>query len=115
MCHQNGGSLLRTCMAALILCAGCDGASRVSGTVVDARGNACQRVMVELVSSTKDGVLREVREGQTDDDGRFSVGVMHPPTKVTLTLIVKSGGRELARISVDKKSSKALEIVSQCQ
>jgi hypothetical protein len=58
--------------------AGCDGYTSVSGRVLDPKGKPIPEASVKLIQQTDHP---RSSTAATDEEGRFSVGVTHAPTK----------------------------------
>jgi hypothetical protein len=74
----------RSLIFALILLAtpaGCDGATAVTGRVVDPAGKPIVAATVKLTQEPDDPARSRSHTVKTDEDGRFSLGMVHDPFK----------------------------------
>ena len=74
----------RSLIPSLILvatAAGCDGSTAVTGRVVDPAGKPIVAATVKLTQEPDDSARSRTHTAITDEEGRFSVGLVHDPFK----------------------------------
>lgn len=92
---RSGKSMTSVCVATLLfqMISGCDGYTRLAGTVVDSEGAPIVNAKLVLVESGEGDRMQKSRsEAVTDSDGHFSIATGHPPVKTEFTLSVSKPG-----------------------
>ena len=90
MKQHNGMIAVLTLM---VVCLGCDGASRVGGTVVDANGRPIENASV-LFEAVEKGDPKDAYQCtvKTSPQGTFGCGFVHAPRNVKLRLTIEKEG-----------------------
>jgi hypothetical protein len=84
-----------------LVVAGCDGHTGVNGRVLDSDGKPIPRAKVDFKQDGPDDALHASRQTTTDEQGHFSIGRTHAPSKkITFTLTVPREGFKTYRETV---------------
>lgn len=99
-----------TVISALLLCAGCDGYTRLEGTVCDSSGARISGATVVFDTGRSERPLQLI----TAADGRYRIGSTHAPfADVPLTLKVSKAGFKTFehRFTSGREHTKVIDIV----